>query len=170
MLQHNVVMLLLLAMSAFVVAREGRLNSGNVAAFRPRTSMARLAERIRADCIASSADTVVYTFGEPAVFFHLSRLGILSRPVSDLPRQPTVAGGRTLTTLLIEGPHARATDSFFNDWTAVMHRYEKVASYEITPSDLVLLNSHDAASLARQAVRPTEAFHVWRVKDEQEQP
>lgn len=157
--QHNAALLALCVLAGYVGLRDGNF-ARSPAAWQPRNEIRRLAEAVLSDCIDDPDNTVVYTFGEPAVFYHLGSSGAMTGPVSSLP---TTAPGGT-TVLLIEGPHARATEGY--DWTDVVRRYEKVKTFETRLSDLVLLNKYLAASFVGTAERPTETFHVWRLKSE----
>ncbi|MFK7818235.1 MAG: ArnT family glycosyltransferase [Planctomycetaceae bacterium] len=162
-LQQNIRMVVLCAIAAFVLVRNGFENQSATAAWNPRSSMRSLAEEIVSN-IKDPERTVVYTFGEPALMYHLNTMNVLARPISSVPTSAPTAGGDQFEVLLIEGPHARRTDRFEEAAITIAQTYRKADSHDVVMSDLVLLNEREAADLLRSPSRETETFHVWRLK------
>ena len=162
-LQQNIRLIVLCSISAFVLSRNGVFEQPSIAVWKSRSSMRELATKIVSD-IENPDRVVVYTFGEPALMYHLNAMNVLARPVSSTPTSAPSAGGDRFEVLLVEGPHARRTDGFEDVSTAIVRAYKKAASHDVVPSDLVLLNEYDAATMLRSPERETETFHVWRLK------
>lgn len=80
---------------------------------------------------------VVYVYGEPALLFHLSSLGVSASPVSHLNLQ---SGTGRIPTFLCFGPHARTTDSFWDEWLAQDFSYRHIGNVTFEPSELVLFD------------------------------
>lgn len=161
--QQNLMMIVLCVLAGYIVIKHGKLSKADVAAWKPRAGIRTLAEKIVNESITDRQRVVVYTYGEPALFYHLSAMNILTKPVSSVPTTPTMAGGTPLEVLLVEGPHARRSDGFNDDSATIMRLYERAASFDIPLSDLVQLNERDAAKMLGSS-RETDTFHVWRLK------
>ena len=162
--QQNLMMIVLCALSAFVIVKNDVLPNAQIAAWKPRSSMRTLAATTIDECVNERSRTVIYTFGEPALLYHLNASGVLTRPVSSIPKSAPSAGGEPYDVLLIEGPHARRTEAFDTMSAELARLYERAGSYDILPSDLVLLNDREAAKMTGTNARETETFHVWRLK------
>ncbi len=163
-LQQNVMLTALCCLAAFVIIRNGVLERRQSAGWKPRSGLRELARDI-AETAENPEETVIYTFGEPGLLYHLNSIGITTRPVSSVPTTPAMSGGQVL---LIEGPHARRTDGFEEAAATIARHYDKAGSHDVSLSDLVLLNEYDGATMLGTDERRTESFHVWRLRTEPE--
>ena len=163
-LQQNLMLIGLCCLAGFVIVRNGVLVKATTSAWKPRSGMRTLAASIVDECVTDRDNVVIYTYGEPALFYHLRSRGLLAQPVSSVPTSPPSGGGGTFEVLLIEGPHARRSDSFNEDSNLILRNYEKAATYDVASSDLVLLNDRDASKMLGPGGREPETFHVWRMR------
>lgn len=84
--------------------------------------------------VAGQPTTVVYTYAEPAVFFHLSRLGV---PAVPLGSPSAVPPG---DALLIWGPQAERLPDFPAQWEALAQNFVRLGTWEFLPSDILRMN------------------------------
>jgi hypothetical protein len=103
---------------------------------------------------------VVYTFGEPAVFFQLRAAGEpVVAPVQDIPATATSLEGRAIPTFLVTGPHTEQDLGFQEQWTTASSNWTLVRTFEYRPSALVYLDLHDP----RQPNRSAHAIRLYKM-------
>ena len=151
-----------------MVVDDGRLAARGVPGWAPRTGVQRVARSIRDHCIEQEGGSrnqyVVYTFGEPAVFFHLRAIGVRAAPIADLGFVNRVSTTRINRVWLVTGDHAETTPSFQRDWPEFRSAFEEVASWEYQPALFVLLNHHSPAQLASTPESRHLSIRLWRLR------
>lgn len=115
----------------------------------------------------STADFVVYVYGEPALFFHLRAAGALAGPVSHLKFADPSAPALGVPVYLAVGPHALRSPKFTEDWTRYKDRFRLVTEFQYRPSTLVALNNDPPDRLAEDNGRPVEPVRLYRLKPAQ---
>jgi len=135
----------------------------------PRTGLADQARLIFEDA-ARNAEVelpkgldrfATYTYAEPALLFHLRRLGCaFVNPVKDVAFARPDAPPPQLPSFVMIGPQAWRTPGFGEQMAPAMPRLDLVGKYWFEPSDLVLLDS----SLVRSAKRPRAELELYRIK------
>jgi hypothetical protein len=102
------------------------------------------------------------TFGEPAIFFHLSAEGFDASPVQEFGF--LAAGQPPLTQPAFV--MAFSTDDFQKLIAPYLSRLELIALFRESPSDLVLLDSpqYPPSDLAAGGGRPREELRLYRIK------
>jgi hypothetical protein len=84
-------------------------------------------------------------------------------PVANLDFVHPKAKRPTLPTYLVAGQHARRTPQFVAQWAEFGTSFDPVASFDYSPSDLVLLDHYDPRSIS-ETRRPSEKLELFRVK------
>lgn len=81
---------------------------------------------------------IFYTYGEPALFYHLSEADRLVGPIGhlDFANQPAPA-----PTFLVTGPHAQRSPLFREQWKEHGSRFVKLGEWDYTPSEFIQRNS-----------------------------
>lgn len=107
---------------------------------------------------------VLYAYGEPALLYHLSQLGIVVRPVSHLNlRNPD--GDRNATpAYLVIGPYAKRTPGFWDDWLERHHDFRFLRNATFRPSELVLLDLFPPAWLKSHPEAAEQTLEVYRIR------
>lgn len=120
-----------------------------------RLSARQAAQSITQD-LSDPTRTVAYVYGDPALFYHLTQLGVAATPCGDLkgPANPSAS-----ETLLITGLFVNQQGSFTTEWAVEQGRYELLKTIAAQPSSLVLL---DNAPGGRQPQANTSALE-WKV-------
>lgn len=157
-----------LAAFGFWISSE-HLTTRGVPGWQPRTGLERIAGRIIADAADEARrlgaggpnELVIYTYAEPAVFYHLRAGGLeLVGPISNLDFVKPGASRLPYPVFLVVGPHALRTQEFRVQWRQLSDKFEPVATYEYQASDLVLLNEYAPERLT--AERPIETVRLYR--------
>jgi len=83
-------------------------------------------------------EVIIYTYGEPALFYHLSDAGRLVGPIGhlDFATQPAPA-----PTFLVTGPHAQRSPLFRKQWKEHGSKFVKLGEWDYTPSEFIQRNS-----------------------------
>ncbi|MBR9802521.1 phospholipid carrier-dependent glycosyltransferase [bacterium] len=86
----------------------------------------------------AAEEVILYTYGEPALFYHLSDAGRLVGPIGhlDFATQPPPA-----PTFLVTGPHAERSPLFREQWKEHGSRFVKLGEWDYTPSEFIQRNS-----------------------------
>jgi hypothetical protein len=105
---------------------------------------------------------VIYTYGEPALFFHLRRSGCaFVKPVKDLVFAYPEARAPVLSSYVAFSRHAWGTPGFGEQLARALPRLQPVGKYAYKLSDMVVL---DDRSFVRHDHRPEYEIEVYRVK------
>ncbi|WP_013627878.1 ArnT family glycosyltransferase [Rubinisphaera brasiliensis] len=86
----------------------------------------------------AAEEVILYTYGEPALFYHLSDAGRLAGPIGhlDFATQPPPA-----PTFLVTGPHAQRSPLFREQWKEHGSKFVKLGEWDYTPSEFIQRNS-----------------------------
>ena len=105
---------------------------------------------------ADGIDFIVYVYGEPALFHHLSRERVLARPVAKLN-----VAHEGIPTFVVTGPHAQRSPQFAEQLEQVGDSLTLVDWIEYRLSDFVLLDEYAPRDLED---RRTEEIRLYRVR------
>ena len=120
-------------------------------AWQARTGLQRIAVRMQADLerLAAEAgrpadETIVYVYGEPALFYQLRALGLqLVAPVQGIPTRGDGSREAVGIVVLATGPHAHRSPQFARQWSDAGGNFSAFTAYDYRPSDLVELDPYD---------------------------
>jgi len=166
---------LVVSASAFVWSAD-RISSKGVPGWQDRTGLETIAGRVVQDASRAAAkerrrdllpiDFVIYVYGEPGLFFHLSEKmtsasNAVARPVSNLDFVHPNAPQLPVPTFLVTGPHAHRSEEFKKQWAQYKNKLRQIGTYRYHPSDLVLLNLYHSERLAGPKGPPVEEIHLY---------
>ena len=153
---------------ALLVAGGTHLASKGMPAWQSRTGIEEAARQMIEDIRHSTeglprdpavaVDYVVYVYGEPGLFFHLSRFGTEG---AIRPARSVSFDSQPVPTYLAIGPHALRSDAFRQEWATAESRFELIGTYPARLSDLVLLNHYAAESLQSNPPGPEDELRVY---------
>lgn len=121
-----------------------------------------VAKRVADDFSLPVEKSVVYVFGEPALFFQLHNRGLLTGPIADFSFLD--APPLPVPTFVVIGPHARQTAGFDEMWKSAQSALRLVNTYHYQPSTLVQLNGDQPAILNPDANLSEEVIEVYLQK------
>ena len=135
--------------------RHQMTHAGNTPTWQDRTALSRIAQQIRDDVSTETTNPVVLTIGEPALFFHLQRLGIAAAPVVSSNVAVTNGPG----TFVVVGPQAIRDGNVPREADSEL---ERVGSYHYVPSDIVALNDKSWSNALRKGESPKSEVLLYR--------
>lgn len=94
---------------------------------------------------------IVFVFGEPALFHHLSATG----PQAFMPAEDMSfidKGEQPVPVFLVSGPHAARTPKFAEEYSRCQKHLRLIGEYDYLPSTLVLLNQYDPRQVDEAAI------------------
>ena len=114
-----------------------------VPAWQARTGLQRIAacmqadlERLAAEAGRPADETIVYVYGEPALFYQLRALGLqLVAPVQGMPMRGAGSREAVGIVVLATGPHAHRSRQFARQWSDAAGNFSAFTAYEYRPSD-----------------------------------
>jgi 4-amino-4-deoxy-L-arabinose transferase-like glycosyltransferase len=106
----------------------------------------------------------VYVYGEPALLFHLNKAGILAAPVSHLNLRGPNGEPPTVPTFVVIGPHAKRSDSFWDERLSRASQLEDVITVPYDPGSATLLDLFPIKWLREHPEAATQVFEVYRVR------
>ncbi len=86
------------------------------------------------ETLPRAADSVLYVYGDPALFHALRKVDLVAAPVATLALEPVP---QAAATFLILGPFVSEEPSFEARWREVASRYSFVTTVEARPSSIV---------------------------------
>jgi len=107
-----------------------------------------------------NAPVIVYVYGEPAVYWHLSRQQVLAGPVSDLEFANSETRPAGVSLYLVTGPHAGQTPAFATQMEAKKDLFEEVGKFYYEPSLLIKMDEVGGDPKAKKI----ETLTLWKVK------
>ncbi len=107
-----------------------------------------------------NAPVIVYVYGEPAVYWNLSRQQILAGPVSDLEFASSETRPAGVSLYLVTGPHAGQTPAFATQMEAKKDLFEEVGKFDYEPSLLIKMDEVGGDPKAKKV----ETLTLWKVK------
>ncbi len=129
--------------------------------YAPRTGLAKsvseVVKAVRPDGNLE-APLIVYVYGEPAAYWHLSQQRVLAGPVSNLDFANPEARQKGIELYLVTGPHAGQTPVFGEQMEAKKEFFEEVGRYQFKPSLLVTMDEVEGLK------EEVEELVLWRVK------
>jgi hypothetical protein len=149
----------------------GRLNSRGIPGWEDRTGLESISARIVEDgseaitqASPATVRRVYFVFGEPAIVYHILANGQTAVPIADLEGLRSSPLPPGTSAYLVAGPHAERTPAFVADLVRSANRFETVASYEYSPSDLVLLDEYPADRVEQRDFNRAQAIRLYRMK------
>lgn len=136
--------------------------------WQPRTDLAETGEL----AIAAAADHargegnqkldfVIYTYGEPGLFFHLPREGVPVQPVTDLNFALPGSRHPRIPTFVLTGPNTQNDENFAEHFAQAGDALQEVGVFPYEASDFVLLDDHSPNELADHR---TAELRLYRVR------
>lgn len=107
---------------------------------------------------------VVYVYGEPALLFHLNKAGIVAAPVSHLNLRGSNGESPTVPTFVVIGPHAKRSDSFWDERLSRASQLEDIIQVPYDPGTATLLDLFPIKWLREHPEAATQVFEVYRVR------
>jgi dolichyl-phosphate-mannose-protein mannosyltransferase len=107
-----------------------------------------------------NAPVIVYVYGEPAVYWNLSRQQVLAGPVSDLEFASSETRPAGVSLYLVTGPHAGQTPAFATQMEAKKDLFEEVGKFDYEPSLLIKMDEVGGDPKAKKV----ETLTLWKVK------
>jgi 4-amino-4-deoxy-L-arabinose transferase-like glycosyltransferase len=159
---------LALALLAVLLLANAISTPRGVPGWQSRTGLAELAPVIiddARDSVGVSRESgldkfAISTYADPGLLFQLRLAGVgLVTPLSNLNFARPDAPPPPLPRFVVIGPVARRTAGFEEQFSAARPRLELVQTYQISPSDLVLL---DQGPIPKR--RPVEELELYRLK------
>jgi dolichyl-phosphate-mannose-protein mannosyltransferase len=153
------ILLLILIGGIGVAVTQHSLWSRGVPGWQPRNNLADLVPQIRDDLSrhagvdprAGLDQFVVYTYGEPALFFHLRASGCAYvKPVTNLSIAKPEAPAPRIASYVAFGSQAWITPGFGDQLAPALPRLQLVGKYNYLPSDIVLLDRNIIKNDRRQ--------------------
>jgi hypothetical protein len=100
-------------------------------------------------------DCIIYVYGEPALFYHLSRDRVLARPVASLD-----VAHEAIPTFVVTGPHAARSPQFTAQLEQAGNSMTLVDEIPFRLSDFVLLDEFPPSRVNDQRVHVARLFRV----------
>lgn len=107
-----------------------------------------------------NAPVIVYVYGEPAVYWNLSRQQVLAGPVSDLEFANPEMRPAGVSLYLVTGPHAGQTPAFATQMEDKKDLFEEVGKFDYEPSLLIKMDEVGGDPKAKKI----ETLTLWKVK------
>lgn len=157
-------------LACLVIAGSGLL-AKRIPAWQTRTGLEEVSAKIVDDVAYSAsglprdpavpADFVIYVYGEPPLFFHLSRISDQDDSFAVQPAGNLGITALPVPTYLVVGPHALRNERFRRDWQMHSNRFRLIATYEEDASDLVLLNHYPPTEIGKGDSRPLQEVQLY---------
>ena len=143
-------------------------------AWQPRTGLETAAAQMAAEAATAASglprdpgvlvDFVIYVYGEPGLFFHLSRIADRDGNFAVQPASNLGFAQLAVPTYLAVGPHVLRSELFQRDWPSAGLRFRLIASYPDRASDLVLLNQYPAGQIANRRADRNQEVRLYLLK------
>ena len=105
-------------------------------------------------------DFVVYTYGEPGLFFHLPRDGVPVQPVSDLNFALPGSIHPRIPTFVLTGPNTLNDGNFAEHFAEAGDALEQIGVFPYEASDFVLLDDHRPHELDEHRIAELRLYRV----------
>ncbi|WP_459556364.1 ArnT family glycosyltransferase [Lacunimicrobium album] len=131
--------------------------------YEPRNGLANSVSEVAKTVIPNgdpNAPVIVYVYGEPAVYWHLSRQQVLAGPVSDLEFASSETRPSGVSLYLVTGPHAGQTPAFATQMEARKDLFDEVGKFDYEPSLLIKMDEVGGDPKAKKV----ETLTLWKVK------
>ena len=149
--------------------------------FVDRSSIVAAADKIADACVEDAADrdvprgteppdhrsrikTIIYAYGEPALLFHLNRLGVTVAPVSHLNLRDPGDRAPAVPTFVVFGPNAKRTEGFWEELMQRSHHFRPVTTINYSPGNVTLLDMFNPGWLKEHPEAAFQTLEVHRVE------
>lgn len=105
-------------------------------------------------------DFVVYVYGEPGLFFHVSGERVAVKPIMDLKFAKPGSGHARVPTFVLAGPHAWKSPQFGDQLREVEDTMDLISVFPYWISDFVLLDDHAPQRLSRNRKDDVRLYRV----------
>ena len=162
-----------LSVALAVGASLQRVRNPVVHAWDDRTGMETAAAEIKTACQRRTsfrahqrdpAESLVYVYGEPALFFHLRAMGVPAAPIADLSFAGPNRTRSNIATFLVTGPHAARSPVFREEWRKLHVVFDPVDTFDYAPSEIVKLNHMAGQAPGAGAAHPSETIRLYALK------
>jgi len=157
-----------------MAAAAPQLNAKGLPAWQPRTGLESAAVEMVAEAAVAArglprdpgvlADFVIYVYGEPGLFFHLSRLADQHGNFAVQPASSLGFEALPVPTYMAIGPHGLRSERFGRDWPISGRRFRLIGSHPDRASDLVLLNQYSAREIESSQTGQDQQTRLYLLK------